>query len=240
LGRTHDDEERCSLRTHNWYALALGSTFEGKPYVHLHGDTISTVDPDQCNLFMRQALQFLVPRKKPAPPPEPETNRLPAGAPDEFTTALDYTQRLGKAEAFIRHCPGSVAGLGTARKYQFAIACKLLGAYKLRLKDALALMLRWGSESSNLYRNGQRQGDGTFRDVTQEAGVGLGDRICTMATFADYDNDGRQDLFVTSTRGGNVLFHNQGDGTFKDVTKDAGVVHVGHCQGAVFFDYDND
>src|SRR6185437_12878869 len=84
------------------------------------------------------------------------------------------------------------------------------------------------------------RGDGTFRDVTQAAGVGLGDRICTMATFADYDNDGRQDLFVTSTRGGNVLFHNQGDGTFKDTTKEAGVLHVGHCQGAVFFDYDND
>ena len=46
--------------------------------------------------------------------------------------------------------------------------------------------------------------------------------ICVGATFADYDNDGCQDLFVTSTRGGNVLFHNRGDGTFKDVTTEAG------------------
>jgi hypothetical protein len=88
-----------------------------------------------------------------------------------------------------------------------------------------------------LYRN---KGDGTFVDVTKEAGVALGDRICTAATFADYDNDGRQDLFVTSTRGGNVLFRNLGNGKFKDVTKEAGLAHVGHSQTAVFFDFDND
>jgi hypothetical protein len=88
-----------------------------------------------------------------------------------------------------------------------------------------------------LYRN---KGDGTFVDVTKEAGVALGDRICTAATFADYDNDGHQDLFVTSTRGGNVLFRNLGNGKFKNVTKEAGLAHVGHSQTAVFFDFDND
>jgi hypothetical protein len=68
---------------------------------------------------MGQAVQFLVPRRKPEPEPEPEvqTNELRPVA-DEFSTALDYTRRLGKAEAYVRHCPGSVAGLGTARKYQ--------------------------------------------------------------------------------------------------------------------------
>ncbi len=88
-----------------------------------------------------------------------------------------------------------------------------------------------------LYRN---KGDGTFEDVTKKAGVGLGDRICVAATFADYDNDGHADLYVTSTRGGNVLFHNNGDGTFTDVTKKAGLDLVAHSQTAVFFDFDND
>jgi hypothetical protein len=88
-----------------------------------------------------------------------------------------------------------------------------------------------------LYRN---KGDGTFEDVTARAGVGLGDRVSVGATFVDYDNDGRQDLYVTSTRGGNVLFRNVGDGKFEDVTKQAGLTHVGHSQTAVFFDYDND
>src|SRR5712671_2556580 len=88
-----------------------------------------------------------------------------------------------------------------------------------------------------LYRN---TGDGSFVDVTAKTGVGLGDRVSVGATFADYDNDGWPDLFVTSTRGGNVLFHNKGDGTFEDVTAKAGVTHVGHSQTPVFFDYDND
>src|SRR5438552_3961593 len=88
-----------------------------------------------------------------------------------------------------------------------------------------------------LYKN---KGDGTFVDVTSAAGVGLGDRVCVGAVFCDYDNDGHQDLFVTSTRGGNVLFHNEGNGTFKDVTQQAGVTHIGHSQAAAFFDYDND
>jgi hypothetical protein len=88
-----------------------------------------------------------------------------------------------------------------------------------------------------LYRN---KGDGTFEDVTEKAGVALGDRVCVAATWVDYDNDGWPDLFVTSTRGGNVLFKNQGDGTFREVTKQAGLVHIGHSQTAVFFDFDND
>ncbi len=88
-----------------------------------------------------------------------------------------------------------------------------------------------------LYRN---KGDGTFEEVAAKAGVALGDRVCVAATFVDYDNDGRPDLFVTSTRGGNVLFHNLGNGKFEDVTRKAGLTHVGHSQTAVFFDYDND
>jgi enediyne biosynthesis protein E4 len=88
-----------------------------------------------------------------------------------------------------------------------------------------------------LYHN---NGDGTFTDVTREAGVGLGDRISVAATWADYDNSGRQSLFVTSTRGGNVLFKNLGNGKFQDVTREAGLTHIGHSQTAVFFDYDND
>src|SRR5437870_9347855 len=88
-----------------------------------------------------------------------------------------------------------------------------------------------------LYR---KRGDGTFVDVTADAGVALGDRISVAATFADYDNDGDQDLYVTSTRGGNVLFQNQGNGRFRDVTREAGLTLVAHSQGAAFFDYDND
>jgi hypothetical protein len=88
-----------------------------------------------------------------------------------------------------------------------------------------------------LYHN---NGDGSFTDVTRQAGVALGDRVCAAAAFADTRNNGLPDLFVTSTRGGNVFFRNQGDGTFKDATREAGLNLVGHSQGVVFFDYDND
>src|SRR5262245_61043222 len=91
--------------------------------------------------------------------------------------------------------------------------------------------------SNALYRN---KGDGTFEDVTAAAGVGLADRVCVSATFAGYDDDGQPDLYVTSTRGGNKLFHNLGGGKFADVTEAAGVGHVGHSQSALFFDFDND
>lgn len=83
-------------------------------------------------------------------------------------------------------------------------------------------------------------GDGSFVDKTKTAGVALEDRISVGATFADFDNDGDQDLFVTSTRGGNVLFRNTGNGTFEDATEEVGLSHVGHSQTATFFDFDND
>jgi len=89
-----------------------------------------------------------------------------------------------------------------------------------------------------LFRN---NGDGTFRDQTATAGpIALADRICTAAAFNDIDNDGDQDLFVASTRGGNALFRNDGTGKFREVTKEAGVEWIGHSQGVAFFDADHD
>jgi enediyne biosynthesis protein E4 len=102
-------------------------------------------------------------------------------------------------------------------------------------RDDIYFANQYGANA--LYRN---TGDGRFEDVTAKAGVAVGGRVSVAATFADYDNDGNEDLFVTTTRGGNILFHNRGDGTFEDVTEKAGVSHVGHSQTAVFFDYDND
>jgi hypothetical protein len=90
---------------------------------------------------------------------------------------------------------------------------------------------------SGLWRNA---GGGAFRDMTDAAGVGLADRIGVTASFGDVDNDGDQDLFVTTVRGGNVLFENDGHGRFKDVAREAGLELVAHSSGSVFFDYDND
>src|SRR5262249_27650356 len=65
-------------------------------------------------------------------------------------------------------------------------------------------------------------GGGLFTNITKDAGVGAAGRISVAATFADIDNDGDQDLFVTTVRGGNLLFENDGRGHFKDSSKEAG------------------
>jgi hypothetical protein len=89
-----------------------------------------------------------------------------------------------------------------------------------------------------LYRN---NGDGTFADVTDAAGV-PGTAFGLGCVWGDYDNDGFPDLFV-SQLGRNVLYHNNGNGTFTDLTDKAGVAGTEsgpfHA-GAVFFDYDRD
>ena len=83
-------------------------------------------------------------------------------------------------------------------------------------------------------------GDGRFADITDQAGVAMPDDVSVAAAFADIDNDGDPDLFVTTVRHGNRLFENMGGGRFRDITAQAGVGYVGHSSGAVFFDYDGD
>src|SRR5438128_7467822 len=90
---------------------------------------------------------------------------------------------------------------------------------------------------SELWRN---LGNGRVENITQQAGVGLCDRIGVTASFADINNDGRPDLFVTTVKTGNVLFENLGHGRFKDITQQAGLNYSGHSSGAVFFDFNRD
>jgi hypothetical protein len=83
-------------------------------------------------------------------------------------------------------------------------------------------------------------GNGKFKNITQEAGVALAGRVGVGAAFADIDNDGSPDLFVTTVRGGNALFKNDGHGHFTDITQESGLGLAAHSSGAFFFDYDND
>jgi hypothetical protein len=91
---------------------------------------------------------------------------------------------------------------------------------------------------NRLYRQNK---DGSFTDVTQQAGLSnAGDGNYGMGVaVGDYDNDGYPDLYVTNY-GKNILYHNNGDGTFTDVTTKAGVAGGGWSESAGFFDYDND
>lgn len=83
-------------------------------------------------------------------------------------------------------------------------------------------------------------GNGKFKNITDEAGVGLKDRISVGASFADVNNTGRPDLFVTTVDQGNVLFRNDGNDHFTDVTEQSGLGKAAHSSGALFFDYNRD
>ncbi|MEO5718899.1 MAG: CRTAC1 family protein [Chthoniobacterales bacterium] len=110
------------------------------------------------------------------------------------------------------------------------------------LDGFMDLVIAGDGNTLQLYHN---EGDGTFKNVSVGSGVvpqfnskGIG--------WGDYDNDGLPDLFVaraeqgTSGITGASLYHNNGDGTFEDVTEAAGVAVTGSCWAAVWGDYDND
>ncbi|MEW5977504.1 MAG: CRTAC1 family protein [Acidobacteriota bacterium] len=89
---------------------------------------------------------------------------------------------------------------------------------------------------SALYRN---KGDGSFEDVTIKAGV-AGNVFGMGAVVGDYDNDGWPDLLVTAYDSHPLLYRNNGDGTFSDVSSKAGVVTGNWTTSGAWFDYDND
>jgi hypothetical protein len=90
---------------------------------------------------------------------------------------------------------------------------------------------------SALYHN---NGDGTFTDITEKAGVAAENHYGQGVAVGDYDNDGYPDIYVTGY-GSAILYHNNGDGTFTDVTKKAGVGDEGNWStSAAWIDYDKD
>jgi hypothetical protein len=88
----------------------------------------------------------LVERKKQAP-----------AAPGDERHSIPCARRPNNeaAQKYARSCPGSVAGLGTARRYHFAIVCTLVGLYHLDGPQALELLQDWGEQASNTYANGR-------------------------------------------------------------------------------------
>jgi tetratricopeptide (TPR) repeat protein len=83
--------------------------------------------------------------------------------------------------------------------------------------------------------------DGTFRDVTPEAGLSRNNpRYSFCCGWSDYNRDGWPDLYVVNDFGRKNLYRNNGDGTFTDVAPQAGVEDIGAGMGVCWFDYDND
>ncbi len=111
--------------------------------------------------------------------------------------------------------------------------------------DVLVLRGAWlgdqGRHPNSLLQN---DGSGRFRDVTFSAGLGDEWYPTQTAAWADYDNDGWLDLYVGNEGGPGrfpgQLFHNNGDGTFTDVARAAGVENFRFAKGVAWGDYDSD
>jgi hypothetical protein len=109
------------------------------------------------------------------------------------------------------------------------------GAWTQGVSDNMGRDLR-GKLSNRLYRN---LGNGRFADVTAKAGVGGRGIYSSGCSAADYDNDGSVDLYVLNY-GPNILYHNNGNGTFSDVTPRSGLGDPRWSLSAVWLDYNSD
>ena len=112
--------------------------------------------------------------------------------------------------------------------------------------DVLVLRGAWlaeaGQHPNSLLRN---NGDGTFTDVTFDAGLGRVHYPTQTGAWADYDNDGDLDLYIgnewsSALSAPSQLFRNEGDGTFTDVAEDAGVTNDAFAKAVIWGDYDGD
>ena len=91
--------------------------------------------------------------------------------------------------------------------------------------------------TNELWRN---LGDGKFEDITDRAGLRFVGRVGVAASFADIDNDGDPDLYITNVRTGNLMFENDGSGRFEDISRESRTDIAAHSSGSTFFDYDRD
>ncbi len=138
---------------------------------------------------------------------------------------IDVTTQAGVGDTLISNC--TAADYDNDGDLDIYVANNRGGYDEYPIKD------NW---PNRLYRNNS---DGTFTDVAAEAGV-RDESNSKGCCFGDYDNDGDLDLYVGNDESPNKLYRNNGDGTFTDVTFQAGVAEPMGTHGVVLADFDND
>jgi enediyne biosynthesis protein E4 len=174
-------------------------------------------------------------------PPQPAATKPAARvALARQPTAIQFTDVTAAAGIVFRHEAGA-----TGKKWYPETIGAGGGFFDCDGDGLVDILLvngrRWPGErqipepTMRLYHN---QGDGTFRDITQQSGLAAPLYGMGMAA-ADFDNDGHQDLVVTGY-GRTLLFHNEGNCIFTDVTEQAGIAQGGWSTAALFVDVDRD
>ncbi|HWF07788.1 MAG TPA: CRTAC1 family protein [Bryobacteraceae bacterium] len=150
----------------------------------------------------------------------------------------DVTQKAGvQVVHHTRHFKGPTADV--LRMFTSGGSSAAVGDYDGDGFDDIFVTDSDSGKPNHLFHN---NGNMTFTDVAVAAGVAKGndpDKIVADALWFDYDNDGREDLLVARF-GTPLLYHNEGNGKFKDVTATSGFTKFGNTIAAVAFDYDND
>ena len=165
--------------------------------------------------------------------------RLRAGETDRKDIFLDVTEAAGitwkhfsgfSPDRYLIEIMGGGVGLFDFDNDGWLDIFLLNGGETPRGKSAKPLQ-------NALYRN---LGNGKFQDVARETGLHQVKNYGMGVAIADFDNDGHQDIFVTGFPNC-TLYHNNGNGTFSDITADAGLQNAGRwASGAAWFDYDRD
>jgi hypothetical protein len=148
---------------------------------------------------------------------------------------FQFTERLGESGITFKH--GIVADAGKTYKAVHYDHGNGLAVADVDADGRLDVYFTNQVGGNQLWRN---LGGGRFENITAAAGVAVPNKVSVSASFADIDNDGDADLYVTTVRGGNSLFENDGRGRFKDISAASRLDYVGHSSTGVFFDYDRD
>jgi enediyne biosynthesis protein E4 len=168
---------------------------------------------------------------------------IPAGvwAVEGIEAKIRFTEMSAKAGIQMmhhtRHFNGKTADV--LRMFTSGGSSAAAGDYD---GDGLEDLFVTDSDNGKLNHLFHNNGNGTFTDVAGAAGVAKGndpDTIVADALWFDYDNDGRQDLLVARF-GTPLLYHNEGNGKFKDVSAQSGLNKFGNTIAVVAFDYDSD
>ena len=186
-----------------------------------------------------QAVTPSSPARQIRPAPTSPTAPEPVSAPTRPSGPIQFTDVTSQAGITFKHNSGAY-GKKLLPETMGTGAC-FIDYDNDGWQDILLVnSMDWPDHKSHksypaLYHNNH---DGTFTDVTREAGLAI-ETYGMGCAVGDFDNDGYDDIYLTAV-GSNHLFRNLGNGKFADVTAKAGVSDPGFSTSAIWFDYDND